>query len=359
MQKVITILGTRPEIIRLSRIMPKLDKLCQHLIVHTTQNYDYKLNEIFFEEMKLRKPDIHLEARSASFGGQIAIMLQKIESVFNTMKPDKVVVLGDTNSGLCSIVAERMGIPVYHLEAGNRCFDKTVPEEVNRKIIDSISSYNMPYTPGSRENLLNEGIHKSRIFTCGNPIGEVLSFYEEQIARSTIARRYQLEEKPYFLATFHRAETVDVQERLANILAGLIAIEEEYKIPIVCSIHPRTKEKLKGMRLSIPGDVMFLEPFGFFDFISLERKASCVLTDSGTVSEETCILGVPCVIIRDVTERPEVLECGSAMLSGVNAERMVACTKIMMEKRGWEFPIGYICDDVSDRVVQFILGGTK
>lgn len=357
MQKVLTILGTRPEIIRLSRIMPLLDTLCNHVVVNTMQNYDLKLNDIFFTELGLRKPDIYLNAESKSFGEQVAIMLQKIEVIFKESRPDKVVILGDTNSGLCAIIAERMGIPVYHMEAGNRCFDKTVPEEVNRKIIDAISSYNLPYTSGSRENLINEGIHKSRIFTCGNPISEVLKEYDSKIQESTVLEQLGVKYEGYFLATFHRAETVDIEERLVQIVDGLTEVSVKYNAPVVCSIHPRTRERLSKINIVKSKKVMFLEPFGFFDFVQLERKAMCVLTDSGTVSEEACILHVPCVITRDVTERPELLECGSAMLSGVDADKILKCTEIMTARKSWTPPVGYECDDVSLKTVQFILGG--
>jgi len=354
--RVITILGTRPEIIRLSRIMPLLDKNCEHTIVHTTQNYDFRLNEIFFEQMRLRKPDIMLGAVSSSFGGQIAIMMKKIESVFKKVKPDKVVILGDTNSGLCSIIAERMGIPVFHLEAGNRCFDKEVPEEVNRRLIDSISSYNLPYTPGSRENLLNDGVSKNKIFTSGNPIREVMEHYNCEIQCSDIRNIFNLEKNKYFVATFHRAEAVDNKKRLKEIVQGIINIEKRYNMPVICSIHPRTRQKLDRLKIEINDNIKFLQPLGFYDFVKLEQDALCVLTDSGTVSEETCILDTPCVVIRNTTERPEILECGSAFLSGIDSDKIEEGVELMMHRHGWDLPIGYGEIDVSDKVVQFILG---
>jgi UDP-N-acetylglucosamine 2-epimerase (non-hydrolysing) len=327
------------------------------MIVHTGQNYDYNMNDVFFKELGLRQPDIFLEAKSSTFGGQVSIMLEKIEKVFKEVRPDKVVILGDTNSGLCAIVAERMRIPVYHLEAGNRCFDRSVPEEVNRKLIDSISTYNLPYTPGSRENLINEGVSKQQIFTCGNPIGEVLQAYGVNAYQSHILNELSLEAGNYFLATFHRAETVDFEDRLKQIIDGLIEVENKFGYPIVCSIHPRTRDKLNKMKYTLNKSILFLEPFGFLDFVNLEKNAFCILTDSGTVSEEACILGVPCVIIRDITERPEILECGSAMLSGVNSKKIADCVEIMRHRDDWKLPIGYGDYDVSDKVVQFILGG--
>jgi len=356
--RVLTILGTRPEIIRLSRIMPLLDELCEHTIVHTTQNFDYQLSDIFFKQMRLRQPDIFLGAKSSTFGGQIAIMLKKIESVFRKIKPDKVVILGDTNSGLCSIIAERMGIPVYHLEAGNRCFDKEVPEEVNRRLIDSISTYNLPYTPGSRENLLNDGINKKSIFTCGNPIREVLDYYNPEIQCSDILSIYNLEKNKYFVATFHRAETVDRSNRLKEIIQGIVKIEERYNMPVICSIHPRTRDKLRKIKVNINDNIKFGNPLGFYDFVKLEQDALCVLTDSGTVSEETCILGTPCIIIRNTTERPELLESGSAFLSGVNSNKIFDSVEIMMHRKDWSLPVGYGDTEVSHKVVQFILGNT-
>lgn len=358
MRKIITILGTRPEIIRLSRIMPLLDKMCEHTIVHTTQNYDFRLSEIFFEQMRLRHADETLGAKSSSFGGQISIMLKKIEKVFKSKKPDKVVVLGDTNSGLCSIISERMGIPVFHLEAGNRCFDNEVPEEVNRKLIDSISTYNLPYTPGSRENLLNDGIDKKKIFTCGNPINEVMEYYNPEIECSDVLNIFKLEKNKYFVATFHRAETVDNRHRLKHIVDGIINVQKRFNMPVICSIHPRTADKLKNMKIELDENIKFVQPLGFYDFVKLEKNALCVLTDSGTVSEEACILGTPCVVIRNTTERPEILECGSAFLSGVDSKKISDGVEFMMHRRGWDLPVGYGDKDVSHKVVQFILGNT-
>lgn len=359
MQTVMTILGTRPEIIRLSKIMPLLDKHCNHIIVNTMQNYDYKLNDVFFEELRLRKPDVQLDTKSNSFGEQIGVMFREIEIAFKKYEPDSVLILGDTNSGLCAIVAERMGIPVYHMEAGNRCFDNSVPEEVNRKAIDAISSYNLPYVNGSRENLLAEGVDKRRIFLCGNPIAEVLEDYRYKIKakESVIMESLEIKKHEYFLATFHRAETVDVKARLITLLQGLKRIGEKNSLPVICSVHPRTRARLDGLKLDLGKFIKLSEPFGFFDFVCLERNAKCILTDSGTVSEEACLMNVPCVIVRDVTERPELIRCGSAMLSGVHVKGIEDCTKLMQGRSRWYPPSGYACDDVSQKVVQFILGG--
>jgi len=354
--KITTILGTRPEIIRLSRIMPLLDKLCKHTIIHTTQNHDYRLNDIFFKELGLRLPDIFLGAKEMSLGEQLAIMFPKLENIFSRNRPDKVVILGDTNSGLASFMAERMGIPVYHLEAGNRCHDKRVPEEVNRKLIDAISSYNLPYTPGSRENLIREGVSKDKIFTSGNPINEVLNYYSGEIQASRILKQLKLQKQKYFLATFHRAETVDYPDRLNQIVEGLLAVAETYGIPIVCSIHPRTRKKLTALKYD-GSKLMMLEPFGFFDFVKLEKNAMGILTDSGTVSEEACILGVPCIVMRDTTERPEIVESGSAIVSTVNSARILACTEIIMHTDAWPLPIGYGDLNVATKIINFVIGG--
>jgi len=348
--KIITILGCRPEIIRLSRIIPKLDKICNHILVHTGQNYDTKLSDIFFTDLGLRNPDYYLNAKG-SMAEQIAIILKEIEKVFVKEKPDKVLILGDTNSGLSAIVAERMGIPVYHMEAGNRCYDKEVPEEVNRNIIDHVASYNFPYTPGSRENLIREGLNKSNIIISGNPIYEVIKFYENKIQCSNILNELNL--KSYFLATFHRAECVDKPENLEQILKGLELIEQKYELPIIVSVHPRTRSKLN----KIPKNIKFLEPFGFFDFVRLEKHATCMISDSGTCCEEGTILKTPTVICRNSTERPETIEVGSAILSGINAESILKCTNIMIdEKKDWEMPIGYIDNNVSEKIVKYLIG---
>jgi len=350
--KIITVLGTRPEIIRLSRIIPKLDKVCNHILVHTGQNYDVKLSDIFFADLGLRKPDYYLKAKG-SMGEQIAIILREIEKVFIKEKPDKVLILGDTNSGLSAIVAERMGIPVYHMEAGNRCYDKEVPEEVNRNIIDHVASFNFPYTPGSRENLIKEGIDKTKIITSGNPINEVLDYYSEQTYNSNILKKLKLSEQDYFLATFHRAECVDKPENLNQILKGLEMIEKKYKLPIIVSVHPRTRTKLK----KLPKHIKFLKPFGFFDFVELEYNALCMISDSGTCCEEGTILRTPTVICRNSTERPETIEVGSAILAGINADNILKCTDLMISSKIiWKMPIGYIDSSVSKKMIRYLTG---
>lgn len=356
--KVMTILGTRPEIIRLCLIIKKLDKACGHLLAHTGQNYDVRLNDIFFSELGLRKPDVFMNAKASSFGEQVGIIFRETERLISKHKPDRILVLGDTNSGLSAIVAERMGVPVYHMEAGNRCFDLKVPEERNRKVIDSIASFALPYTPGSRENLLVDGVPRNRIMVSGNPIHEVLEAYKDKIEASAILKKMGLKEGGYFLVTAHRAENVDTEPRLKEILGGLRAVAAKWKMPVICSVHPRTKAKLKQHGLKA-GDarLKFMEPFGFFDFVKLEKNAKLVLTDSGTVQEECCLFRVPVVTMRDTTERPETVACGSNMVSKVNAKNILRCAEAMAAAgTGWSFPEGYTVPDVSERVVKFILG---
>jgi len=356
--KIITVLGTRPEIIRLALIIKKLDRLNDHILVHTGQNYDRKLNEIFFEDLRVRLPDYFLGAKASSFGEQVSIIIREIEKIFIDLKPDRVLILGDTNSGLAAIVAERMMIPVFHMEAGNRCYDLKVPEEKNRKIIDSISTIAIPYTPNSRENLLKEGIPKHRIFVSGNPIYEVLMAYMDKIEESNILSELNVKEKEYFLVTAHRAENVDVKERLEMIINGLELIAKEYNLPIICSVHPRTKAKLEKFNIQIQNEnIKLLEPFSFFDFVKLEKNAKLVLTDSGTVQEECCIFNVPAVTIRDTTERPETVECKSNIVSGLIPENIANCTRVMLsEDTDWEYPTGYIDKNVSDKIVKYLNG---
>jgi UDP-N-acetylglucosamine 2-epimerase (non-hydrolysing) len=358
--KILTILGTRPEIIRLSRVIEKLDAQCDHVLVHTGQNYDYKLNELFFQQMDVRKPDYFMDAKG-SLGEQIGIIMEKSEKVMVSEKPDRLLLLGDTNSALSAIIAKRLGIPVYHMEAGNRCYDDRVPEEVNRRIIDHSSDVLMPYTERSRANLLREGIPGERIFVTGNPIYEVIRHYEKQIKQSTILSELGLKPGDYFLVTAHRAENVDDEGRLKNLLAGLDAVQKAYKKPVICSLHPRTKNKMEQFGIRVTNkNIKMMEPFGFFDFIALEKNALCVLSDSGTAQEETCIFRVPAVTIRDVTERPETIECGSNVLAGVEPVRMLNSVKaVLKQKPNWQPPAEYLVEDVSSIVLKIVLGYTR
>ncbi|GAB1763110.1 UDP-N-acetylglucosamine 2-epimerase (non-hydrolyzing) [Priestia aryabhattai] len=360
--KVMTILGTRPEIIRLSLIIKKLDEYAsQHVLVHTGQNFTPSLSEVFFQELNIRKPDYILANQQLSLGEQLSKMYKELEQLFLKEKPDKVLILGDTNSGLSAILAERMGISVIHMEAGNRCFDLEVPEEKNRRIIDAISSFNLPYTPQSKENLIKEGIPSNRIITSGNPINEVLKHYEPAIKKSSILEKLSLKENDYFLVTAHRAENVDHEDRLLEIMKGINMVAEFYQKRIICSIHPRTKSRIENISLlEVHPLVEFHEPFGFFDFVNLEKNAFCVLTDSGTVQEECCLFYVPTVTIRKTTERPETIQCGSNMLSGIDANQILTCVHVMVNQlKNWSYPEGYGDVNVSDKVIKVVLGGMK
>jgi len=355
--KILTVLGTRPEIVRLSRIIAKLDKLCRHVVVHTGQNHDFNLNDIFFKQLGVRKPDYFLGARG-TFGGQIGTILAEIEKILHDERPDKFLVLGDTNSSMAAIMAKRMGMPVYHMEAGNRCYDDRVPEEVNRRIIDHSSDVLLPYTERSRANLLREGIPGERICVTGNPIYEVIQHYDAQIRRSSILEELNLESQRYLLVTMHREENVDVKERLTGVMTALTRLQEEYDIPVIVSTHPRMKKRMEEFGTSVNNEkIHFMSPFGFFEFITLERSALCVLSDSGTVQEECAIFRVPSVTIRDVTERPETIECGSNMLGGTETETVVQCVRTVLTlKREWTPPKEYLVDNVSELVIKILLG---
>lgn len=355
--KILTILGTRPEIIRLCKIIPKIDNLAEQIIVHTGQNYDFNLNEVFFNQLGLRKPDFFLNA-TGTFAEQIGTIITKLEKIIKDEKPDKFLVLGDTNSSLGAIVAKRLAVPVYHIEAGNRCYDDRVPEEVNRRIIDHSSDVLMPYTERSRKNLLREGIEGRKIYVTGNPIYEVIESYKEQINNNKILNELSLKEKKYFLVTMHREENVDNEQRLKSIVKGLELIQSEYKIPVIISTHPRTKKRLSEFNLSIENrNLKFMEPFGFFEFLKLELNAYCVLSDSGTVQEECCIYKIPNVTLRDVTERPETVECGSNILSGADSGQIVTSVKtVLASKPGWVPPSEYMVQNVSDTVIKILMG---
>jgi UDP-N-acetylglucosamine 2-epimerase (non-hydrolysing) len=355
--KVLTVLGTRPEIIRLSQIIARLDQICEHIVVHTGQNYDPNLNDIFFKQMGVRQPDYFLGV-SGTFGEQAGAILSKIEPILISEKPDKFLVLGDTNSALAAFIAKRMGIPVYHMEAGNRCFDDRVPEEFNRRVIDHSSDILMPYTEHSRQNLLREGIASQRIFVTGNPILEVLKKHENEINASPIFDQLGLQPKQYFLVTMHRAENVDVEERLHSLTQALHLLQERYKIPVIVSTHPRTRLRMEKNGIQSSGaDVRYLPPFGFFEFVALEKNAKLVLSDSGTVQEECSIFRVPNVTLRDVTERPETIECGSNILSGAQQDSIMTCAEIALSHNPiWNPPAEYLIENVSETVIKIIVG---
>jgi UDP-N-acetylglucosamine 2-epimerase (non-hydrolysing) len=356
--KIVTVLGTRPEIIRLCRVIEKLDGLAEHILVHTGQNFDPNLNEIFFRDLEVRAPNHYLGAKGVNFGEQVGMILSRVEAVLEKERPDRLLILGDTNSGLAAFTAKRMGIPVYHMEAGNRCYDDRVPEEVNRRVIDHSSDVLMPYTERSRVNLLREGIAGNRIFVTGNPILEVINHYENRIQASKVLAELGVEKGRYFLVTMHRAENVDVEERLRSLTATLELLHEEYGYPILCSLHPRTRNRM--LAFGLPTDnakVRFLEPLGFFDFIAMEREAFCVLSDSGTVQEECCLFHVPNITIRDVTERPETIECGSNLLAGADPKLIFQAVRLVSgQSRQWTPPREYLEEHVSTTVLKILLG---
>jgi UDP-N-acetylglucosamine 2-epimerase (non-hydrolysing) len=356
--KIVTILGTRPEIIRLSRIIPKLDGLCRHYLVNTAQNYDTNLNDLFFKDLGIRKSDECLNCKGSTTAELIASILVSCERVLLREKPDRLLVLGDTYSALSAIIAKKMGIAVYHMEAGNRCYDDRVPEEINRRIIDHSSDVLMPYTERSRMNLVREGFANQAIFVTGNPIFEVLNYFDSNIASSGILPALSVSPKKYFLVTMHRAENVDVEDRLQSIMKALTELSVQYDMPMLCSLHPRTRSKLQSFKISFDSNkVRMMTPPGLFDFVHLERNAFCVLSDSGTVQEECCLFGIPNVTIRDVTERPETLEAGSNMLSGSGPDAIIQCVKTVTGVgHTWTPPAEYTISNVSDVVVKIVLG---
>ena len=353
--KVMTVLGTRPEIIRLSQVIRLLDESVEHVLVHTGQNFDDRLDGIFFRDLEVRRPDCNLEVRGG-FGAQVGAILAGIEDLLLKHRPDRMLVLGDTNSGLSSVIARRLGVPVYHMEAGNRCYDDRVPEEVNRRIIDHCSTVLMPYTNRSRENLLREGIAGERIYTTGNPIKQVLDRFAPQIDASDVIGRLGLSRNQFFLVTMHRAENVDSPERLRSVLDALVSLHEKYKFPIVCSVHPRTASRMDQYGITRQkGGLIFLEPLSFFDFVHLEQCAFCCISDSGTVQEEACIFGVPNVTIREVTERPETVECGSNLLAGTDVAMIVNSVEFATKgARSWTPPPEYLATSVAEATCRIV-----
>ena len=356
-----TIFGTRPEIIRLSPVLKILDQYCEHITVHTGQNYHESLSDIFIKELEVRSPDVHLGIQSKSFGDQIGQILSKTDEVLERYKPEKVLILGDTNSALAAIVAARRGIPVFHMEAGNRCFDNRVPEEVNRRIIDHSSQVLLPYTERSKENLVDEGIERERIFVTGNPIKEVLDISAEKIERSDALVKFGVEEFEYFLVTVHRSENVDDYARLKKITDGFSAVTEKFEKKMLISVHPRTAEKFSKFDFKPDTDrIKLLEPLGFFDFVKLEKNALAVLTDSGTVQEECAIFGIPNVTLRDVTERPETIECGSNILAGAETASIQQAVEMAISQPvNWKAPREYLSENVAQTVSKIVLGYTS
>lgn len=356
-----TIFGTRPEIIRLSLVMKVLDQHCEHTTVHTGQNFEESLSDIFIRDLEVRSPDVHLGIRSTSFGDQAGQIIAKIDEVLEQYQPDKVVILGDTNSALSAIVAARRGIPVFHMEAGNRCFDDRVPEEINRRIVDHSSTILLPYTERSRGNLLAEGIERDRIYVTGNPIYEVLNNFADKINASGSLEEIGVQPSGYFLVTLHRAENVSGSERLESIFRGFASIAEKFEKRVLISVHPRTAQQLDRFGIKPNSDrIALLEPLGFFDFVKLEKNSLAVLTDSGTVQEECSIFGIPNVTLRDVTERPETIESGSNILSGADPDSIARAVSLAISQPAtWTPPHEYMVKNVSQTVSKIVLGYTN
>ena len=361
--KVVTILGTRPEIIRLSACIKACDRYFDHKLVHTGQNYDYTLNEIFFEELGLRAPDFYLEAAGANLGQTMGNIIAKSYEVLAAEKPDAVLLLGDTNSALAAISAKRLKIPIFHMEAGNRCFDQNVPEEINRKIVDHISDINLPYTEHSRRYLLSEGIRKEHIFVTGSPMREVLSQYIVEINARPVLPTLGLLPDRYFLVSAHREENVDNEEHFLSLMTALNGIAERYGMPVVYSTHPRSAKRIQERGFAFHPLVQSLKPFGFLDYNALQLHAFCVLSDSGTLSEESAMLGFPGVLIRTSTERPEVLDAGTVVIGGITADEICQAVELSRAMRedgvGTGFPKDYEDECVSTKVVKIIQSYTR
>ncbi|KXJ49435.1 MAG: UDP-N-acetyl glucosamine 2-epimerase [Colwellia sp. Phe_37] len=361
--KVVTIVGTRPEIIRLSRTIAKLDKYCEHVLVHTGQNYDYELNQIFFDDLGIRAPDVFLECAGKSAADTMAQVIAKSDEMFEQVKPDALLILGDTNSALSAISAKRRKIPIFHMEAGNRCFDLRVPEEINRKIVDHISDINMPYTDIAREYLLNEGLKPEFIIKTGSPMDEVLSFYNDKIQSSDVISRLELERGKYFVVSVHREENVDSTSNIHKYVEVLNTLANKYKLPIIVSTHPRTRKKIDALNLKFDSLVKLMKPLGFSDYVRLQCDAKLVLSDSGTITEESSIMNFPALNIREAHERPEGFEEGAVMFTGMEVNRILQAIEVLEDqKTGSERSINivqdYIAPNVSDKVVRTIISYT-
>lgn len=361
--KVLTVVGTRPEIIRLAPTLKLLDEHTDHLLAHTGQNYDYELNEVFFEDLGLRRPDHFLEAETSSLAAVLGSILVKTEEVLRVERPDAMLVLGDTNSCISAVMAKRMKIPVYHMEAGNRSFDENVPEETNRRLVDHVADYNLAYTEHARRNLLAEGLHPSRILVTGSPIQEVLHQNKERIDASDVLARQGLSEGGYFLVSLHREENVDNPVRLELALRSLNSLSEQYDVPVLVSTHPRTRRRLEDQSADLKGKLILHRPFGFNDYVRLQRSAKLVLSDSGTISEESSMLGFPAVTMRDAIERPESLDTGAMITCGVeptSVSEAVGFALRAFERLGRpQVPSDYSITDTSRRVVAFILSTAR
>jgi UDP-N-acetylglucosamine 2-epimerase (non-hydrolysing) len=362
--KVMTIIGTRPEIIKLSRVIDELDRHVDHILVHTGQNYDYELNEIFFKDLELRKPDHFLDAAGKTAAETIGNVIAKSDEVFEKEGPDALLLLGDTNSCLAAISAKRRKIPIFHMEAGNRCFDQRVPEEVNRKIVDHVSDINMTYTEHARRYLLQEGIRPETVIKTGSPMNEVLSHYLPKIKGSDALSRLEVQPGEYFLVSAHREENIDSDENFNDFLATLRALFAQYKRPVIVSTHPRTRKRLETLGVSEFNDqVRFLKPLGFLDYVKFEMNAVCVVSDSGTITEESSILSFPAVTIRQAHERPEGMDEGTLIMCGLKADRVLEAIEVVVvqhsnKRRAFRIVQDYDAENVSQKVVRIILSYT-
>ena len=362
--KVTTFVGTRPEIIRLSRIIAVLDTYVDHVLVHTGQNYDYELNGIFFEDLGIRKPDHFLNAAGQTPMETIGQILAKGDALLDELKPDAVLILGDTNSCLIAIAAKRRKIPIFHMEAGNRCFDFRVPEEINRKIVDHISDINLPYSTIARHYLINEGFKPEQVIKTGSPMREVLNFYRDKIEQSNIVSQLELQEKKYFVVSSHREENVDASGKLEMLLDILSELHKTYGFPIIFSTHPRTRIKLEkqGLIANYPG-IQFMKPLGFSDYIQLQMKAAVTISDSGTITEESSIMGFPAINIREAHERPEGMEEAAVMMTGLHKQRVMEALHILLTQQAQQqwptAPVSdYLPDNVSEKILRIIMSYT-
>ncbi|MBQ1017234.1 UDP-N-acetylglucosamine 2-epimerase (non-hydrolyzing) [Micromonospora sp. D93] len=364
MTRVMTVVGTRPEIIRLSRVLSRLDDTVEHVLVHTGQNWDTTLSDVFFTELRLREPDRFLRVDTSSLGRVLGGVLVGMEAAIAEVRPDALLVLGDTNSCIAALMARRMRVPVYHMEAGNRCFDLNVPEETNRRLVDHVADFNLVYTEHARRNLLAEGLHPRRILHTGSPMREVLEHYREPIASSGILRQLELDRGGYFLVSAHREENVDRPDRLQRLLDCLVAVRHRWSLPVLVSTHPRTRKRLEALApdaTALDG-IAFHEPFGLLDYVHLQTMAYCTLSDSGTISEEAAILGFPAVTLRESIERPEALDAGGIIMTGLDPQGVVEAVEVTVAQvaaQGVPCPVDYQVPDTSRRVVDFILSTVR
>ena len=355
--KVATILGTRPEIIRLAECIKLCDQFFDHILIHTGQNYDYELNEIFFEDLNLRKPNFFLNVAGKHLGETIGNVISKSYEILASEMPDALLVLGDTNSVLSTIAAKRLKIPIFHMEAGNRCFDQNVPEEINRKISDHISDINLTYTEHSRRYLLSEGYRKDHVFVTGSPLREVLNKYKDKISESDVAERLELVKNKYFVVSAHREENIDLNDNFEILSDSLNAVAEKYQMPIIFSTHPRTKNRIEKNKIKFHPLIKNVPPLGFFDYVNLQQNAYVVLSDSGTISEEAAMMGFPAVSIRTSTERPEAIDAGTIVLGGITKNQIlnsIEITKNLPVTENTELPWEYNVTNTSQRVIKAI-----